>query len=234
MLHRPHRRAHCFFRLGDARPTLIRHVKPIPYEASSLGWAFVALFSGPLLSIAQQQGRLATRAHCYASKRPMNENPIRFDIQQVLRLLPHRYPCLLIDRVLALEPRAAVTALKNVTVNEPYFVGHYPGSPVMPGVLCIEALLQTAAILVAVEGDADVESKLHRSIEIERVRFRRSVYPGDQLLLHVELEQDRDGAMRFKSTATVDGAIAVEATISSRWGGPGTAPNPTGRAQSGA
>ncbi|MGE8449654.1 MAG: 3-hydroxyacyl-ACP dehydratase FabZ [Pseudomonadales bacterium] len=144
----------------------------------------------------------------------MNENPIRFDTQHVLKLLPHRYPWLLIDRVLALEPRTAVTALKNVTVNEPYFVGHYPGSPVMPGVLCIEALLQTATILVSVEGEADIESNLHELIEIERVRFRRSVHPGDQLLIHVALEHGWDGTLRFQGTATVDGAIAVEAIIS--------------------
>ncbi|MDF3835336.1 3-hydroxyacyl-ACP dehydratase FabZ [Cupriavidus basilensis] len=144
----------------------------------------------------------------------MNGNPIRFDTQHVLKLLPHRYPWLLIDRVLALEPRKAVTALKNVTVNEPYFVGHYPGSPVMPGVLCIEALLQTAMILVSVEGETGIESNLHKVIEIERARFRRSVYPGDQLLIHVELKHDRDGVCLFQGSATVDGAIAVEASIS--------------------
>lgn len=152
----------------------------------------------------------------YSVCRGISDSVSLLDTQQVLRLLPHRYPWLLIDRVLALEPRTAVTALKNVTVDEPYFVGHYPGSPVMPGVLCIEALLQTAAILVAVEGDADVESNLHELVEIERARFRRSVYPGDQLLVHVELEHDWGGAMRFKGTATVDGAIAVEAIISTR------------------
>lgn len=144
----------------------------------------------------------------------MNGNPIRFDTQHVLKLLPQRYPWLLIDRVLALEPRKAVTALKNVTISEPYFVGHYPGSPVMPGVLCVEALLQAAMILVSVEGEAGIESHLHQVIEIEKVRFRRSVYPGDQLLIHVELKHDRDGACWFQGTATVDGAIAVEASIS--------------------
>lgn len=157
----------------------------------------------------------------------MNENPIRFNTQQILRLLPHRYPWLLIDRVLALEPRTAVTALKNVTVNEPYFVGHYPGRPVMPGVLCIEALLQTAAILASAEGEADIESNPQELIAIERVRFRRSVYPGDQLRTHVELEHDRGGVMRFKGTATVDGAVAVEAVVTTGWGGPKTGPSLT-------
>jgi 3-hydroxyacyl-[acyl-carrier-protein] dehydratase len=136
------------------------------------------------------------------------------DIHQILEHLPHRYPILLVDRVLACEPGQSIHALKNVTINEPFFVGHYPHHPVMPGVLIIEALAQTAALLSfkTMGGKADDKS-VYYFVGIDGARFKKPVSPGDQLNLHVEITANKRGIWKFKGEARVDGQIAAEAEL---------------------
>lgn len=130
----------------------------------------------------------------------------------IMRIIPHRYPFLLIDRVLELEPGKRVVAIKNVTANEPQFTGHFPERPIMPGVLMVEALAQAGA--VAVLSLAEYHGKLALFAGIDECRFRRTVLPGDQLTLTVELEKLRGAFGRAKAVARVGDEIAVEATIS--------------------
>jgi 3-hydroxyacyl-[acyl-carrier-protein] dehydratase len=136
-------------------------------------------------------------------------DPTRLDISEILRLLPHRYPFLLIDRVLECWPGQSIRALKNVTYNEPFFPGHFPGRPVMPGVMIIEALAQAAGILAFVTAGVvpNNETKFY-FVGIDKARFRKPVEPGDQLVLHVQLERALKGIWRFSSTARV-GEIEV-------------------------
>ena len=137
------------------------------------------------------------------------------DIQKIMDLLPHRYPFLLVDRVLEFNPGESITALKNVTLNEPYFQGHFPGYPVMPGVLILEALAQTSGIYEFASREANDESTnfLFLFISIDKARFRRQVVPGDQLILQVDLISKKRNMMKVKGTATVDGVIAASAEI---------------------
>jgi 3-hydroxyacyl-[acyl-carrier-protein] dehydratase len=137
--------------------------------------------------------------------------PIAIDINQILKLLPHRYPFLLVDRVLELEPRKSITALKNVTMNEPFFQGHFPDFPVMPGVLIIEALAQTAALLTFSE--VREENAIYYFAGIDGARFKRPVLPGDQLIMTAKLERERAGIYKFQVQAMVDGELAAEANI---------------------
>ncbi len=130
----------------------------------------------------------------------------------IMRIIPHRYPFLLIDRVLELEPGKRVVAVKNVTANEPQFTGHFPERPIMPGVLMVEALAQAGA--VAVLSLPEYRGKLVLFAGIDECRFRRTVLPGDQLVLTVELEKLRGLFGRARAVASVGGEIAVEATIS--------------------
>ena len=130
----------------------------------------------------------------------------------IMRIIPHRYPFLLIDRVVELEPGKRVVALKSVTANEPQFTGHFPGRPIMPGVLMVEALAQAGA--VAVLSLPEYRGKLALFAGIDECRFRRTVLPGDQLVLKVELEKLRGMFGRARAVASVDGEVAVEATIS--------------------
>jgi 3-hydroxyacyl-[acyl-carrier-protein] dehydratase len=130
----------------------------------------------------------------------------------IMRIIPHRYPFLLIDRVVELEPGRRVVAIKNVTANEPQFTGHFPDRPIMPGVLMVEALAQAGA--VAVLSLPEYHGKLALFAGIDDCRFRRTVLPGDQLVLKVELEKLRGMFGRARAVASVDGEIAVEATIS--------------------
>jgi 3-hydroxyacyl-[acyl-carrier-protein] dehydratase len=130
----------------------------------------------------------------------------------IMRIIPHRYPFLLIDRVIELEPGKRAVAVRNVTANEPQFIGHFPGRPIMPGVLMVEALAQTGA--VAVLSVPEYRGKLALFAGIDECRFRRTVLPGDTLRLEVTLEKLRGVFGRGKAVATVDGEIAVEATIS--------------------
>jgi 3-hydroxyacyl-[acyl-carrier-protein] dehydratase len=137
---------------------------------------------------------------------------VGMDVTEILRCIPHRYPFLLIDRVLELQPRQRIVALKNVTMNEPFFQGHFPGVPVMPGVLIIEALAQAGAVLFLRDME-DRDRRLVYFTGIDEARFRRTVVPGDQLRLSLEVVNLRARAARMRGTATVDGQVAAEATI---------------------
>lgn len=135
------------------------------------------------------------------------------DITQIQRILPHRYPFLLIDRVISLTPRKRLVALKNVSANEPHFAGHFPGYPIMPGVLIIEAIAQAGGTLVLSE-IPDREDKLVVFTSIERARFRKPVVPGDQLRIEVEVLAWRKTAVRMRGTAYVGDKLACEAVVS--------------------
>jgi 3-hydroxyacyl-[acyl-carrier-protein] dehydratase len=136
------------------------------------------------------------------------------DIRGILELLPHRYPFLLLDRVLELEPGKRIVAVKNVTINEPYFIGHFPHIPVMPGVLMIEALAQAAGVLsFRTLGRASDPSSVFYFVGIDGARFKRPVGPGDQLRLEVEILRFARSISKFRGVATVDGAVAAEAEL---------------------
>jgi 3-hydroxyacyl-[acyl-carrier-protein] dehydratase len=136
------------------------------------------------------------------------------DIHQILEYLPHRYPILLVDRVMEVVPGERITALKNVSVNEPFFPGHYPHHPVMPGVLIIEAMAQTAAILsFKTMGNKPDENSVYYFVGIDGARFKRPVSPGDQLIIEVSFLMNRRGMWKFAATAKVDGQIAAEAEL---------------------
>jgi 3-hydroxyacyl-[acyl-carrier-protein] dehydratase len=136
------------------------------------------------------------------------------DIHRILKKLPHRYPILLVDRVLEVEKGKSIRALKNVTINEPYFTGHFPHRPVMPGVLMLEALAQAAALLsfesLGVELDDDT---VYYFVGIDGARFKRPVEPGDQLILDVTLERMKAGIVKFHGKASVEGETAAEADL---------------------
>jgi 3-hydroxyacyl-[acyl-carrier-protein] dehydratase len=136
------------------------------------------------------------------------------DISEIMGYLPHRYPFLLVDRVLACEPGKTLRAVKNVSMNEPFFAGHFPGHPVMPGVLVIEALAQASAILAyRTPGSHSGEGALFLFAGIDNARFRRQVGPGDQLLLEVGVLRIVRGVGKFSARATVDGEMAAEAEL---------------------
>ena len=135
-----------------------------------------------------------------------------FDIQEIMDLLPHRYPFLLIDRVIEFERGKRLVAVKNVTINEPFFQGHFPGYPIMPGVLVVEAMAQAGAILMMAE-IADRHSRLVVFTGIERAKFRRPVTPGDQIRFEIEALSMRSRAGRMEGKASVDGKLACEATL---------------------
>ena len=134
------------------------------------------------------------------------------DIHRILTKLPHRYPFLLVDRILELEEGKRVIGLKNVTVNEPFFPGHFPHSPVMPGVLIIEALAQAAAVLAfKTEGTVPDENAMVYFASVDNVRFKRPVVPGDQLILEAEIVRTIRNIWKFKAVARVEGEVATEA-----------------------
>lgn len=136
------------------------------------------------------------------------------DIHQVLKLLPHRYPILLVDRVLEIEKGKSITALKNVSINEPFFNGHFPHRPVMPGVLMLEALAQAAALLAFVTLDVVPDDKtIYYFAGIDGARFKRPVEPGDALILKVELDRMKAGIFKFKAKALVEDEVAVQAEL---------------------
>ena len=136
------------------------------------------------------------------------------DIHQILKKLPHRYPILLVDRVLKLEKNKNILAIKNVSINEPYFNGHFPHRPVMPGVLMLEAMAQAAALL-AIEtlGITLDDQTVFYFAGIDGARFKRPVEPGDQLMLDVDLERMKAGVCKFKGRALVGDEVAVEAEL---------------------
>jgi len=133
-------------------------------------------------------------------------------IQEIMDFLPHRYPFLLIDRVLEFEPTKRLVAIKNVTVNEPFFQGHFPGYPIMPGVLVVEAMAQAGALIMLAE-IADREKKLAVFTGIEKAKFRRPITPGDQIRLEVTVLAFRSRAGRIEGKAYIDGKLACEATL---------------------
>jgi 3-hydroxyacyl-[acyl-carrier-protein] dehydratase len=136
------------------------------------------------------------------------------DIQHILRKLPHRYPFILVDRVLEIEHHVRIKALKNVTINEPFFQGHFPARPVMPGVLMLEALAQAAALLSFESmGTEPGEDTVVYFAGIDEARFKRPVGPGDQLILEATIERQKAGIYRYKARATVDGHLAAEALL---------------------
>ena len=136
------------------------------------------------------------------------------DIHQILKRLPHRYPILLVDRVLEIEKGVRIKALKNVTFNEPYFSGHFPHRPVMPGVMMLEALAQAAALLsFDAAGSEPDPNTVYYFVGIDNARFKRPVEPGDQLILDVAVDRVRAGIYRFKARGSVEGATAVEADL---------------------
>ena len=136
------------------------------------------------------------------------------DIHKILKKLPHRYPFLLVDRVLSIEKGKSIRALKNVTINEPFFEGHFPHRPVMPGVLMLEALAQAAALLsFDAMGVTPDDKTVYYFAGIDAARFKRPVEPGDQLILEAELLRMKAGIFKFKVRALVDGDLAVEAEL---------------------
>ena len=136
------------------------------------------------------------------------------NINEIMALLPHRYPLLLVDRVLELVPNERILAYKNISVNEEVFNGHFPGAPILPGVLTIEALAQASGILgfASTNTTAD-DGKLYLFAGVDKVRFKRTVVPGDQLMLSSEVEAVKRNIWRFRTTATVDGETACQATL---------------------
>ncbi|HMX15274.1 MAG TPA: 3-hydroxyacyl-ACP dehydratase FabZ [Rhodocyclaceae bacterium] len=136
------------------------------------------------------------------------------DIHAILEHLPHRYPLLLVDRVLDVVPGESITAIKNVSINEPFFPGHYPHHPVMPGVLIVEAMAQAAAILsFRTMGGKPDENSVYYFVGIDGARFKRPVGPGDQLVLEVRITANKRGIWKFAGQAKVDGQIAAEAEL---------------------
>ena len=144
----------------------------------------------------------------------MSEAAASWDIRWIQEVLPHRYPFLLVDRVLEIEPGKRIVAIKNVTVNEEYFLGHFPGHPVMPGVLLLEALAQAGGILL-LHDMPDRREKLLYFTGIERARFRRPVVPGDQVRMEIDILNLRAAFCRLQAKALVDGKLAAEAILSS-------------------
>ncbi len=138
----------------------------------------------------------------------------QMDINEVMRHLPHRYPFLLVDRVLDFESGKSLRAMKNVTINEPFFQGHFPHVPVMPGVLIMEALAQATGILsFKTTGDLPTDNSLYYFVGIDKARFRKPVEPGDQLILEVELERRIRDVWKFKGVASVNGEVVASANL---------------------
>jgi len=134
------------------------------------------------------------------------------NIEEILRRIPHRPPFLLVDRAEEYRPHQSIVGIKSVSINEPYFVGHFPGRPVMPGVLIIEAMAQTAAVLVVQTLGPAAAGRLVYFMSIEGAKFRRPVVPGDQLRIHITKERQRGNVWKFSAIARVDGASVAEAT----------------------
>ena len=134
------------------------------------------------------------------------------DIKGIMEILPHRYPFLLVDRIIELEPGKTVTALKNVTMNEPFFQGHFPGEPVMPGVLILEAMAQTGSILSCLS-DNTMIGRLVYFAGVDKARFRRVVRPGDQLVLKLEMIKQKGKIIKMAGKAYVDDQLATEAEL---------------------
>jgi 3-hydroxyacyl-[acyl-carrier-protein] dehydratase len=144
-------------------------------------------------------------------KAPVNEIPTDIDITEVLARIPHRYPFLLVDRAEDYKPHQSITGIKCVTVNEPFFQGHFPDYPVMPGVLIVEAMAQTGAVLMSKSLDVDTKGKTIFFVSLDNCRFRTPVRPGDVIRMPVEVLRARGGLFKFRGTAMVGDKIAAEA-----------------------
>ena len=144
---------------------------------------------------------------------PTGETMPDIDILRVMELIPHRYPMLMVDRVVDVVPDVSAVGIKNVTVNEPAFQGHFPERPIMPGVLIVESMAQTAAVLVVQTLGKESEGKLVYFMSIDNARFRRPVTPGDSMRIHVNKLQNRRNVWRFNGEAKVDGALCADATF---------------------
>jgi len=129
-------------------------------------------------------------------------------VTEIMKIIPHRYPFLLVDRIIELEPGVSATGIKNVTINEPFFMGHFPDQPIMPGVLLIEAMAQVAGVMAFRSG---VEGKSVYFMSIDNVKFRRPVVPGDQVKLNIKVLKQRGNVWKFAGTAAVDGKLVSEA-----------------------
>lgn len=136
-----------------------------------------------------------------------------YTITDIMKFLPHRYPFILVDRILELEPGKRVKALKNVTINEPFFQGHFPRSPIMPGVLIMEAMAQAGGVLVIESLPPEKHGSLVYFMGIDKARFRQPVVPGDQLILEIEMIKSRGKAAKLAGIATVDGKRVAEAEV---------------------
>ena len=141
-----------------------------------------------------------------------------FDIQEIMKLLPHRYPFIMIDRILELTPGEKVIALKNVTINEPFFQGHFPENPIMPGVLIIEAMGQAGAVLAAKSLDLESHGSLIFFMGMDKVKFRKPVTPGDQLIFEIKFLKQRRNVFRMSGTAYVDENIVAQAELMATFG----------------
>lgn len=144
----------------------------------------------------------------------MSETTDQIDILRIMNMIPHRYPFLMVDRVINLVPGESAVGIKNVTMNEPQFMGHFPGFPVMPGVLIVEAMAQTAGLVVVDFMGLESKNKIVYFMTIDNARFRRPVTPGDTMHIHVEKLQSRGTVWKFKGTAKVGEKVCAEATFS--------------------
>jgi beta-hydroxyacyl-ACP dehydratase FabZ len=143
---------------------------------------------------------------------------IVYDIQAIMKFLPHRYPFILVDRVVKLVPGEEVVALKNVTINEPFFQGHFPGSPIMPGVLIIEAMAQAGGILVMESMPAERHGQPVYFMGMDKVRFRKPVLPGDQIIFEAKLLKMREKVVKMSGKATVGDNLVAEAELMASFG----------------
>ena len=141
-----------------------------------------------------------------------------YDIEKIMEFLPHRYPFLLVDRVINLVPDDRIVALKNVTINEPFFQGHFPGKPIMPGVLIIEAMAQVGGILAYETGPPEKRNRLIYFMGMDKVRFRRMVVPGDQIIFEAKILKFRSKVAKMSGTAAVDGQLVAEAELMASFG----------------
>jgi beta-hydroxyacyl-ACP dehydratase FabZ len=138
------------------------------------------------------------------------------DIKEIMETLPHRYPFLLVDRIVEMEPGKRIVGIKNVTINEPFFQGHFPGHPIMPGVLLIEAMAQVGGVLAmksAAAENVDISNKVIYFMTIDKVKFRKPVLPGDQVRFELDLIKSRANVRGFKAVALVEGAVVAEAEL---------------------
>ena len=140
------------------------------------------------------------------------------NIQEIMKLIPHRYPFIMVDRILEIMPREKIVALKNVTINEPFFQGHFPENPIMPGVLIIEAMAQAGAVLAAKSIDREIQDALVYFMGIDKVKFRKPVTPGDQVIFEVKFLKQRAKVFKMAGIAYVDKKVVAEAELMATFG----------------